>query len=61
MQERLNADPYELLARGGIDLSKDGWIEDYEENIEYTDDGKPKHFVSHGWITYCLILKLSVV
>lgn len=52
LQERLNADPYELLARGGVDLSKDEWIEDYEENIEYTSDGRPKHFVSHGWITY---------
>ncbi|MDE6845459.1 MAG: hypothetical protein K2J99_06795 [Lachnospiraceae bacterium] len=52
LQERLNADPYELLARDGTDLSKDEWIEDYEENIEYTNDGRPKYFVSHGWITY---------
>lgn len=52
LNERLNADPYELLARGGKDLSKDEWIEDYEENIEYANDGRPKHFESQGWITY---------
>ncbi|MDE6389369.1 MAG: hypothetical protein K2L82_16435 [Lachnospiraceae bacterium] len=52
LKERMNADPYELLARGGIDLSKDEWIEDYEENVEYTSDGRPKHFESQGWITY---------
>ncbi len=52
LKERLNADPYELLANGGVDLSKDEWIEDYEENIEYMSDGRPKHFTSQGWITY---------
>ena len=52
LKERLNADPYELLANGGVDLAKDEWIDDYEENIEYLSDGRPKHFKSQGWITY---------
>ncbi len=50
--ERVCTDPYELLARGGIDLSQDEEIEDYEEHIAYTSDGRPKHFWSQGWITY---------
>lgn len=62
VMERLNADPYDMLARGGIDLSQYEDIKDYEEEIEYTDDGRLKYFRSQGWLPYVyeekIILKL---
>lgn len=50
--ERLNADPYGTLAINGTDLSQDINIMDYEEETEYTDDGRLQHYISRGWITY---------
>lgn len=52
VKERMNANPYDTLAKGGIDLSQDMYIEDYEEELEYTSDGRLKHYMAQGWITY---------
>lgn len=50
--ERINTDPYETLAFGGRDASQYHEIENYEEEIEYTSDGKIAHYKSLGNITY---------
>lgn len=50
--ERINTDPYETLAFGGRDASQYHEIENYEEEIEYTSDGKIVHYKSQGNITY---------
>lgn len=52
VKERMNADPDDTLAKGGVDLSQDMYIEDYEEELEYTSDGRLKHYKAQGWITY---------
>ena len=42
---------YSKLTYDGYDPSKDMWIEDFQEQTEYTADGKMKHYIATGWMT----------
>ncbi len=45
-------DLYSKLTYDGYDPSQDTYIEDFEEQTAYTADGKMKHYIATGWITY---------
>lgn len=52
LTERADADPYVVASPDGYDPAQDAEIEYYQEQIQYTDDGKPQHFLAQGWISY---------
>ncbi|MDE7275055.1 MAG: hypothetical protein K2N95_18755 [Lachnospiraceae bacterium] len=52
LTERAGADPYVVVSPDGYDPAQDAEIEYYQEQIQYTDDGKPQHFLAQGWVSY---------
>ncbi|MDE5699736.1 MAG: hypothetical protein K2I96_20390 [Lachnospiraceae bacterium] len=52
LTERAGADPYVVASPDGYDPAQDAEIEYYQEQIQYTDDGKPQHFLAQGWVSY---------
>lgn len=43
---------YSKLTYDGYDPSQSAEIEDFNEKTEYTADGKMKHYIATGWMTY---------
>ena len=50
--ERADADPYVVASPDGYDPAQDTYIEHYSEQIQYTDDGKPQHYLAQGRVSY---------
>ena len=52
LRDRSKEAIYSKLTYDGYDPSRDEDIEEFEEKTEYTADGKMKHYIATGWITY---------
>ena len=52
LRDRSKEAIYSKLTYDGYDPSQDEYIEEFEEKTEYTADGKMKHYIATGWITY---------
>lgn len=52
LTERAGADPYAAASPDGYDPAQDAEIEHYQEQVQYTDDGKPQHYLAQGRVSY---------
>lgn len=49
---RAGADPFAAVSADGYDSAQDTDIEQYQEQIEFTDSGKPQHYLARGRLPY---------
>lgn len=52
LTDRAGADPFAAVSADGYDSAQDADIEHYQEQIEFTDSGRPQHYLARGRLPY---------